>query len=328
MGGFELKLLITCLAIWGALLAPSVHADAYPEKPIKLVVPFPAGGTVDVLARKTAHALEAGLKQTIVIDNKTGANGAIAVETVMRAPPDGYTMLFNSVSMTINQVIYPNVKYDVLRDFIPVSEAMAQESYLLLVASDSPFQNLSALIESARQHPGSLNYASPGIGNAQHLLMEMLAYKSGTKLTHIPFKGIPDMTTALLRHDVTVMLLNPLLADAHMKSGKVRAIAQVRGSTSRSAAYPDIPAISETVSGFSWTPGRFGFFFPTGTPTNIVSRMQNEIAKSVQTAELRDYLKKGGFTPVGSTSSEYSQAIQLDLQRFTEISRIANISVN
>lgn len=316
------------ISLWGLIPTSQAQSLTYPERPIRLLVPFPAGGTVDVLARKTAQAMEIGLKQPIVIDNRAGANGAIAVETVMRAAPDGYTMLFNSASMTINQVIYPNIRYDTLRDFIPISEAMSQESYLLLVSADSPFQNLGALLSAAKLKPGSINYASPGVGNLQHLLMETLAYKTGTQMTHVPYKGIPDMVLAVMRGDVTTMAVNPLLAEAHLKSGKLRALAQVRGHTSRSPALPDIPAIAETVPGFTWTPGRFGFYFPAGTPTVFVNRIQNEIVRALQVPELKDFLKTGGFLTVGGTSQDFHQAISKDIQRFSEIAKIANITVN
>jgi tripartite-type tricarboxylate transporter receptor subunit TctC len=314
--------------ILSSVVGLEVQAQTYPDKPIKLIVPFPAGGTVDVLARKTAHAMEIGLKQPIVIDNRTGANGAIAVETVMRAPPDGYTMLFNSASMTINQVIYPNLRYNTLRDFVPISEAMAQESYLLLVKSDSPYANLSSLLTAAKQKPGTINYGTPGVGNGQHLLMETLAFKSGTQMTHVPYKGIPDMVLAVIRGDVSMIAVNPLLAEPHIKSGKLRALAQVRGETSRASAMPDIPSIAESVPGFTWTPGRFGFFFPAGTPSALVVRINTEVAKALHDPELKEYLKAGGFIAVGGTPQEYYQGLAKDIQRYTEISKIANITVN
>lgn len=316
------------LFIFSSVVGFEVHSQTYPDKPIKLIVPFPAGGTVDVLARKTAQAMEIGLKQPIVIDNRTGANGAIAVETVMRAQPDGYTMLFNSASMTINQVIYPNLRYNTLRDFVPISEAMAQESYLLLVKSDSPYANLASLLVAAKQKPGAINYGTPGVGNGQHFLMETLAFKSGTQMTHVPYKGIPDMVLAVMRGDVSMIAVNPLLAEPHIKSGKLRALAQVRGVTSRAPAMPDIPSIAESVPGFTWTPGRFGFFFPAGTPAALVVRINTEVAKALHDPDLKDYLKTGGFIAVGGTPQEYYQGLAKDIQRYTEVAKIANITGN
>lgn len=318
----------TLLTLFFMFIGFETHSQTYPDKPIKLLVPFPAGGTVDVLARKTAHAMELGLKQPIVIDNRTGANGAIAVEMAMRAPPDGYTMLFNSASMIINQVIYPNLRYNTLRDFIPVSEAMAQESYLLLVNSDSPYNNLAALLAAAKQKPGVINYGTPGVGNGQHFLMETLAFKSATQMSHVPYKGIPDMVLAVMRGDVNVIAVNPLLAEPHIKSGKLRALAQVRGVTSRAPSMPDIPSIAESVPGFTWTAGRFGFFFPAGTPSALVTRINAEVAKALHDPDLKEYLKAGGFTAVGGTPQEYYQALARDIQRYTEVAKIANITGN
>jgi tripartite-type tricarboxylate transporter receptor subunit TctC len=316
------------LSVFSSLAGFEAHSQTYPDKPIKLIVPFPPGGTVDVLARKTARAMEIGLKQPIVIENRTGANGAIAVELVMRAPPDGYTMLFNSASMVINQVIYPNLRYNTLRDFIPISEAMAQESYLLLVNSDSPFNNLAALLAAAKQKPGTINYGTPGVGNGQHLLMETLAFKSGTQMMHVPYKGIPDMVLAVIRGDVSMIAVNPLLAEPHIKSGKLRALAQVRGVTSRAPAIPEIPSIAESVPGFTWTPGRFGFFFPAGTPAALVTRINTEVAKALDEPDLKEYLKTGGFSAIGGTPQEFYQGLAKDIQRFTEVAKIANITGN
>lgn len=316
------------VALLAAMVPMAAHAQSYPERSIRLIVPFPAGGTVDTLARRTAQAMEAGLKQPVVIDNRPGANGVIGVEAVIKAAPDGYTMLFNSASMLINQVINPGIRYDILRDLVPVSEAMGLDSYLLLVNAQSPYQNLGALLAQARKQPGAMNYASPGVGNGQHLLMETLNYKAGVRMTHIPYKGIPDMATALMRNEVDSMVLNPLLAEPHLKSGKFRAIAQVSGTTARLPSLPDLPAFSETLPGFTWTAGRFGFFFPVQTPRAIVVRMQGEIAKALQTPELKDYLKTGGFVAVGGTPQEFTEAIASDLQRFSEIARIANIKAN
>jgi tripartite-type tricarboxylate transporter receptor subunit TctC len=246
----------------------------------------------------------------------------------MRAPPDGYTMLFNSASMVINQVIYPNLRYNTLRDFIPISEAMAQESYLLLVNSDSPFNNLAALLAAAKQKPGTINYGTPGVGNGQHLLMETLAFKSGTQMMHVPYKGIPDMVLAVIRGDVSMIAVNPLLAEPHIKSGKLRALAQVRGVTSRAPAIPEIPSIAESVPGFTWTPGRFGFFFPAGTPAALVTRINTEVAKALDEPDLKEYLKTGGFSAVGGTPQEFYQGLAKDIQRFTEVAKIANITGN
>jgi len=315
-------------ALFAATAAMTAHAQSYPDRPIRLIVPFPAGGTVDTLARKTAQAMQAGLKQSVVIDNRPGANGVIGVEAAIKSPPDGYTMLFNSASMLINQVINPSIRYDILRDLVPVSEAMGLDAYLLLVNAQSPHQNLGALLAEARKKPGAMNYASPGVGNGQHLLMETLNHKAGIRMTHVPYKGIPDMANALMRNEVDSMVLNPLLAEPHLKSGKFRALAQVTGTTTRLPSMPDLPAISETLPGFTWTAGRFGFFFPANTPPAIVARMQGEVANALQMQELKDYLKTGGFLAVGGTSQEFTQAISGDLQRFAEIARLADIKAN
>lgn len=315
--------LLTALAITG-----SAAAQSYPERPIRLIVPYQAGGTLDTLARKTAHAVEPNIKQAIIIDNRPGANGMIGVEAVAKAPADGYTMLFNSSGMLINQVVRSTIRYDTLRDLVPVTEGMSQDAYLLLVGAQSSINDLNALLAEARKKPGGLSYASPGVGNGQHLFFETLNSKAGTQMTHVPYKGIPDMVQALIRGDVDTMVLNPLLAVPHMDTGRVRAIAYINSDATRSKDMPELPAIAEAIPGLSWKGSRFGFFFPTNTPTPIVKKMQDEITKALQTPDLQEYLKTGGFTPVGSTSEAFTEAISEDLKRFAEIAQQANIRVD
>jgi tripartite-type tricarboxylate transporter receptor subunit TctC len=314
------------IALMLALLAavPGV-AQTYPDRPLRVIVPYQAGGTVDILARKTAQALQPYLKQPIVVDNHPGANGVIGIEAAAHAAPDGYTLLFNSSAMIANQAVYPKLRYDTLRDFIPVSETMTQEGYLLLVNSTSAFKGLKDLLAAAHSRPGVLTYATPGVGNSQHLLVETLSHKTGVRMTHVPYKGIPDMLSALMRSDVDCLFLNFLLAEPHIKSGKLRAIAFVGRDSGRLPAMPEVPSVAETLPGFTWTGSRFGFFVPAKTPAAVVARLQSDIIHALQTPDLRSYLTGGGFAVVGGTSEEFVKVIESDLKRYIEIVRVANI---
>lgn len=298
---------------------------AYPDRPIKIIVPFPAGGTNDVLARKLAYFMEPSLKQNVIIENKPGGNGILGVEQVAKASADGYTLLFNSSAMVATQAINPSLQYDTLRDFIPISEGMSIEGYLMLVSSNSPYNNLKELLTAAQSKPNLLTYGSPGIGGSQHFLTESLSHEAGVKLTHVPYKGIPDMITAAIREDVTFVFINPLLANPQIKSGKLKAIAAVGKDTKRLASTPDIPSISETVNGFSWVGSRFGLFAPAKTPEAVITILQRAASKAIQDSDFKNFLIKGGFLPVGSSSPEFTNAIQADLKRYKAIVKISNI---
>ena len=301
---------------------------AYPDRLIKVVVPFPAGGTNDVLARKMAYYMEPYLKYGLIVDNKPGGNGILGVEQVAKATADGYTLLFNSSAMVATQAINPTLQYDTLRDFIPISEAMSIEGYLMLVSSNSPYSNLKEVLNAAQAQPNSITYGSPGIGGSQHLLTESLSHESNIKLTHVPYKGIPDMITAAIREDVTFVFINPLLAIPQIQSGKLKAIAAIGKDTKRLKSAPDIPAISETVNGFYWVGSRFGLFAPAKTPDNIITILQDAAKKAVQDPEFKAYLLKGGFIPIGGSSQEFSNGIQSDLKRYKAIVKSSNIQSN
>ncbi len=316
-----MRLLFICFTFF---ILSNTHA-AFPDRPIKIIVPFPAGGTNDVLARKLAYFMEPNLKQNFIIENKPGGNGILGVELVAKASADGYTLLFNSSAMVATQAINPSLQYDTLRDFAPISEGMAIEGYLMLVSSNSPYSSLKDLLSAAQSKPELLTYGSPGIGGSQHFLTESLSHEAGVKLVHVPYKGIPDMITAAIREDVAFIFVNPLLAMPQIKSGKLKALAAVGKDTKRLASTPDVPAISETVNGFHWVGSRFGLFAPAKTPEHIITILQRAAIKAIQDADFKNFLIKGGFVPVGSTSQEYVNAIQVDLKRYRTIVKTSNI---
>jgi len=249
--------------------------QSWPTKPIKLIVPFPAGGGTDFIGRLAAKQLSDRLGQPVYVDNRGGANGSIGVQAMMQSAPDGYTLGAISDGPTvINPVLYEKNPYHPLRDFLPVAQMIKFPS--MLVAHPSvPVRNVGELIALAKAKPGTLNYSSGGIGNFSHLGPELLAYQAGIKLVHVPYRGVGPATQAVLAGEVQLMYNNIATALEHVKAGKLTALAV--GEPKRLPALPDVPAIAETVPGFEFA-AWVGVFAPLKTPPEIVARVSRETA--------------------------------------------------
>ena len=264
---------LMALAILG--LAPVLAAaDWQPTRPIKLICPFPAGGGTDIIARIVAQHLSTRLGQQVYVENRGGANGGLGALEVSRAAPDGYTLgAISDSPMTVNPSMYEKLQYKPLVDFIPVARINHFPS--LLVAHPSvPIKTVADLIAYAKANPGKLNFSSGGVGNFSHLGLEMLAFQSGIKIVHVPYKGVGPATQAVIAGDVQLMYNNVASALPHVQAGKLTALAV--GTPTRLPALPDIPAAAETVPGFSVTPW-VGLFAPAKTPNEIVSRLSKEV---------------------------------------------------
>ncbi len=257
-------------------LAPApAAAQTWPGKPIKMIVPFPAGGGTDFIGRLAAKQLGDRLGQTVFVDNRGGANGAIGAQALMQSPPDGYTIAAISDGPTvINPALYPKLTYHPLRDFAPVA-MMIKFPSMLTAHPSAGIRTVADLIAQAKAKPGALNYSSGGTGNFSHLGLELLAFQAEIKLTHVPYRGVAPATMALLAGDVQLMYNNVATALEHVRSGKMVAVAV--GEARRLPALPDIPAIAETVPGFEFA-AWVGIFAPAGTPKDIVARMSRETA--------------------------------------------------
>ncbi|WP_179106825.1 tripartite tricarboxylate transporter substrate binding protein [Variovorax sp. KK3] len=305
-----------------------VLAESYPARAVKVVVPYPAGGTLDALARAIVHALQSQANFPAIVENKSGANGIIGTEAVANATADGYTLLFNSSAMQINEVIYSKIKYKTLRDFVPISESVYLAENLLLVHQQSTYKSMQELLAAAKASPRTVTYGSPGVGNGQQILMESIAQQAGLKLHHIPYRGIPDMLNALLRQEIDMIFLNPLLAEPHLQASKIRALATVANDGSKRAKrLPDVPAMAEVLSGFHWSPTRFGFYAATQTPVERIASVQKALASALDNGELRRYLADGGFEPVGGNSQQFRTGIEADLVRYAKVAAAAGISL-
>jgi tripartite-type tricarboxylate transporter receptor subunit TctC len=294
----------------------------YPNKPIRFVVPNPAGGLPDTVARILGQKLGERLGQQIVIDNRPGANGVVAAQNISSSPADGYTFLVTDSSMfTVNPSLYANLAYDAKKDFIPVSLIATAPLYLALhpgVAANS----LQEFIALAKAKPGTLTYGSSGVGSTHHLTMESLKTAVGIDVTHVPFKGSGQSVPALIGGQTSAVVSALPSLSGFVKTGQVKLIAV--NSLKRSPQAPDVPAIAETVAGFDFAPS-IGVLAATGTPAEIVKRISSEIAALVKVPALIDSMNKMGIDPVGGSPEQYAALLKEDGERSAHAIKAAGI---
>jgi tripartite-type tricarboxylate transporter receptor subunit TctC len=315
----------TCLAIaciLGAFAFESVNAQSYPSQPVRIVVPFAAGGAVDTVARLVGQKMSESLGQPVVIENKPGAGGNLAADTVARAAPDGYTILLTTNGHAISPSLYRTLPFDVMKDFVPVTQLI--ESPLLLVASNKlPVNSLKDLVKLAKEKPGGLNYGSTGVGNPLHLSMEMLKKATGIDIAAIPYKGDAPLNTALLAGEVDLAIVPVATGRANVENKLVKGLAVT--TAQRSKAMPDLPTVAEQgVPGFdtgSWQ----GFFAPANTPRDIVQRLYQEAKKALDAPDVRERLRALVAEPVASTPEDFAQKFKDDVAKFAKIAKDANI---
>jgi len=300
-----------------------VHAQKYPAKTIRLVLPFATGSAVDVLARLYAQKMSEAWGQQVLVDNRTGASGIVGMEFIARAAPDGYTLgMGNVATLAINPSLYAKLPYDVARDFVPILYAAAIRNSLEVHPS-LPVHSVKALVALARARPGELNYASGGVGSAQHIPMEMLKAMTGINIVHISYKGLTPAFNDVLAGQVPMMVSGVVTALPHHKTGRLRIIATT-GAT-RTQVTPEIPTIAEAgVPGYefdSWT----GFLAPTGTPPAIVAQVQAEAARISKLPDIRERLTAAGFEVVGGSSEAFETLIRSNHARLGKVIRDARI---
>ena len=301
-------------------------AQTYPTHPVRLIVPFPPGGTTDVLARPVAKQVESQLGRVIVIDNRAGANGLIGAELVSRATADGYTMLWTTTSIIINQALNPRFPLDVLKDLEPVSLVATGVGYFVLVNPALQVQTVKELIALAKNKDKPLMYGTPGVGNGQHIAGELFNYLAGTRLVHVPYKGIPQQITALLGGEIDVLFIPPTASLPFVKEGRLRPIAFA--ASRRWSLMPDLPTVAESgVPDFKPEPGWHGWFMPPKTPRKIVTLVHEEIRKAAQNPKLADVFVRLGYHLVASTPEEFREKIATEHRRYVEIARFADIKV-
>lgn len=314
-----------CTAIIGlvcaALIPMGAHAQSYPNRTIRIVSSYGAGGPNDVFARLLAQKLGERLGQSVIVENRVGADGRIGADSVAKSAPDGYTLLMLALAHTAHPSLY-KLSYDVERDFAPIAR-VASLPLMLLVNNDVPAKNVSEFIALARARPGALNYASGGNGTSQHLAMEMFNARSGLKMLHVPYKGLGPAFTDMIGGQVNAIMSPVASALPHVKGGKLRALGMT--TSARFPLAPDIPTIAESgLAGFqidTW----HGLVAPAGTPPEIVTRLNREVAAILQTPEVRSSFASQGAVPVGNTAAEFEADIKAEVALWAKVIRDAGI---
>jgi tripartite-type tricarboxylate transporter receptor subunit TctC len=301
-----------------ALAAGGAFAQPYPAKPIRVVVPNPAGGFYDVIARTVGQKVGDSIGQPMVVENRVGAGGSLGTEFTAKSPPDGYTIMVGGIGPHgIAPSLYSKLPYDPVKDFAPII-LVATTPNILVVHPSSPFQSVQDIVAAARQKPGGVSYASNGNGTSQHLSAEMFATTMGLKFNHVPFKGSAPAVTALLGGQVDFAFAVAPDALAHVKAGKLRALA-VTGAK-RAAPLPDVPTMAEAgVPGYEAT-AWFGYLAPAGTPREIIDRLNAEIAKALESSEVRDRLAPGGLSELpGGTPERFGDFVKSEIAKWSRV---------
>ena len=317
--------LFKTLVLLLALACSAAFAQGYPNKPVRIIVPFPAGGTTDIVTRIVAQKMTDAWGQAVIVENRTGAGGNIGGEAAAKSTPDGYTLFMTSGSIvTANQYIYKKMPFDPAKDLVPITN-VASGPQVIVVNSDFSAKTLKQFIDTACAQPGVLNYGHAGIGSQTHLAAENFLFTADLNITSVPYKGEGPAMNDLIGKQLSMVTANFAAAIGFINQGKLRALA-VTG-TKRSPQLPDVPTVAETLPGFENT-GWFGLMAPAGTPKEIVDKIYRDTAKILDTAELRARFYALGMVPVGNTPAEFAEAIREESARWASVVRERKIVVN
>jgi tripartite-type tricarboxylate transporter receptor subunit TctC len=310
----------------GLVLAWALPATAqpYPLRPIRMVIPQPAGGTQDTIMRVLGEQLARQMGQSFVIDNRGGANGIIAGEIVAKAAPDGYTLLYTSNSFVNNQVVHDKLPFHVMRDFTALTMVVKAQGYLVVTNAQVPAQTLSELIEFTKASRTPVHYGSGGVGNSQHLLGELINVRGGAKLVHIPYKGFAPAIAALLGNEIQVAFASPTTVVQHIRAGRLRALAT--SGAKRWQGLPDVPTLSEAgLPGLVYDPAWHGIFAPAALPAAIVSRVHAEVVKALTSQKMRETMDLGGHMPIGSEPAAFLRFLEAYLKDMERLSKVTGV---
>jgi tripartite-type tricarboxylate transporter receptor subunit TctC len=318
---------LAAIASAAALLLPaSAPAEDYPNKPIRLVVPFPPAGGTDVLSRAIAYAIQNNTKWIIVVDNKPGAGGNIGLDAAAKSPPDGYTIAMGqTANLAVNPALYSKMPFDPLKDFAPIA-LVSSQPLILVVNTASPYKSLKDLVDAARASPGKLNMASSSNGTIGHIGGELFQRRAGIKMTHVPYKGAGAAVTDLMGGSVDCFFGNSQAVGGLVNGGKLRALAVT--APQRLANFPDVPTVAELgYPGFeaaTWS----GLVAPAGTPKPIVDRLNAEANKALATDSMKQKLHDDGSTPLGGTPEQFAAFIRTEHAKWGAAVRDANIKLD
>jgi tripartite-type tricarboxylate transporter receptor subunit TctC len=320
-----MKRLVTMLAVaiglLNLMLAPSV-AQNWPQRPIRMIVPFPAGGGTDVVARMVAKSLSERLQQPVIVENRGGANGSIGLQALKQSAPDGYTIAATSdTPMTVNPWLYKDLPYDPVHDFIPVASVVRLPG-MLAVHPSFPARSIAELIAEAKAKPDGVAYASAGVGNFSHLAMELFSLSAGVKLLHVPYKGTGPAAVALLAGEVQIGFNNVQTLLPHVQSGKLIALAVAEPK--RMPQLPDLPAVAETVPGFEMAPW-VGIIVPAGTPKDIVDRLSEATLAVMRDPAIAQQFADQQLTVMALEPDRFSALIREDLEKWGKVTKTAGI---
>lgn len=316
-----LALAAAIISIFGQI-QPALSQDAYPSRPLRVIVGFGAGASADVTARVVAQKLSQILGQQVVVENKPGAGSNIATEFVSQAPKDGYTLLMGTVANTINSAIAPNTKFSFTRDFAPIVPLVTLPN-ILVVHPETGVNNVGDLIKLARTSPDKIMFASSGVGTSPHLSGELFNQMAGVKITHVPYQGSGQAVTDLLANRVQVMFSPAATVLEHVKKGSLKALASTQ--LQRAGVAPDLPTMSESgLKGFD-TGLWFGLMAPAGTPKDIVEKLNKATNEALKSPEVADTLKKQGMDILGGSSEDFARYIQTETDKWAGVAKAAGL---
>src|SRR5215212_279422 len=313
---------VVCVVIVGTLAAPAAFAQPYPNKPIRVIVPFAAGGAVDALARMVSAKLQDSVGQPVIVENRAGAGGNTGAAEVAKAPPDGYTILQHTNGQAISPALYRSLPFDAVKDFIPVTQLVGT-STVLVATPKLPAKSAKELIALAKAKPGRLNYGMTGVGNSLHLTMEVFKRTAGIDIQAIPYRGDAPLNTALIAGEIDVAIVPIGTIVPFIESGQLRALAV--NSATRSHVLPNVPTVSEDGIPAFEAAGWQAYFVPARTPRDVVALIQREVAKALNSPETNERIKTRGNDPVGSTSAEFDAKFKADLAKFAKVVKEAGI---
>jgi tripartite-type tricarboxylate transporter receptor subunit TctC len=313
------------IAAWVALAPAMLHAQSYPARPVRIIVPFSPGGATDIVTRLLAQKLTESWGQQVVADNRAGASGNIGGELVAKSPPDGYTLLMTSGSIvTANQHMFRKLNWNPEKDLVAITN-VASGPQVVAVHPSFPAKGVRGLIELAKGRPGEITFGSAGIGTQTHLAAENLVYTAAINAVHIPYKGEAPAMVDLVAGQIMFLTPNLSAAIGYVQQGRLRAL----GVTSRKRApqLPDVPAVAETLAGFE-NLGWFGLMAPVGTPRAVIDKVHGDTVKALQSADIRKRFDDIGMAPVGNTPADFAKAIREESARWVKVIRARKLEIN